>query len=226
MAPTYDDLLKGLKFFTTSMVARGLTKSLAWYLANCYAFSPPLEINVLHTQSLVRAIREPLKPYGPQNLDKMALEEFRRTGKFFEGHPVNNEAVSAHLRERSEASQELKYSTLQFNANEETVGMRIELFIKHVLLFPFLTMLGMAGEGLDMGIEKAEPRKKSRTKIFAESSRPGEEEKPYHIPKRPRAEIVEGAKRKTKRRMAYIDNTPPREEDLAIRQRTPEHDSR
>jgi hypothetical protein len=63
--PTFEDLVRGLQRLPSGLDARGLSQCLSWYLNICDSFSPKLELNVLHAQSLIRALRQPLKPFGP-----------------------------------------------------------------------------------------------------------------------------------------------------------------
>jgi hypothetical protein len=122
-------------------------------------FSPPLEINVLHTQSLVRALRIPLKVHGQRNLDKIALEEWRRNERFVE-REVKSEMWKT---EKGGAEKEkLEKSKVEICLEEATVKMHVKVKLRHVLMFPFLCMVGMAAKGVEMGVRKAEKTKAER----------------------------------------------------------------
>jgi hypothetical protein len=157
--PTFDDLVRGLQRLPSGLDARGLTQSLAWYLRNRDSFTPRLELNVLHTQSLIRALREPLKPFGPQNLDRNALEEWRNKGTFEaleleDGNQVYG-GVAAKLGPSGR-------TILRLNLDKDEVSMDLTLPIRHVFTFPFLALHGVVSEALKMGISKAENRQKAR----------------------------------------------------------------
>jgi hypothetical protein len=156
VVPTFNDLLKGLKYLPTGLDARGLTQCLMWYLNHRDMFTPRLEFNVLHTQSLIRVLQQPLKEYGPQNLDMNALEEWKIKGKYTE-KKVEDEKRSYTIPERK--TDELKRPKLEVSLNKESVQVHVPLQLRHVLTFPLMAMINMAAEGLAMGVEKAEARK-------------------------------------------------------------------
>ncbi|KAF1835904.1 hypothetical protein BDW02DRAFT_261599 [Decorospora gaudefroyi] len=201
--PTFDNLLCGLKHLPSGLDARGLTECLVWYLSFRDSFTPKLDLNVLHTQALIRALRLPLKPFGPQNLDCNALKEWKEKGRFEErkvGYESKNptattEKIEQHGRTR-----------LHMNLDNHEVKLDVTLPLRHILTFPFLALHNVLGSALKLGIEKAENRKAERQS--AELSPEGEqvatgetteaekektrekkekekEKEPYRIPKRP-----------------------------------------
>ncbi|KAH7072134.1 hypothetical protein BKA63DRAFT_554971 [Paraphoma chrysanthemicola] len=157
--PTFDDLLRGLQHLPTGLDARDLTQCLSWYLGIRESFTPKLNLNVLHTQSLVRALRQPLKPFGPQNLDRNALEEWRTKGCFDE-MPVEYKKHESQHTNTLRGPQRKTQLFLDFD--EEEVQMDLKLPIRHILTFPFLALHGVVSEALKMGIEKAKIRQASR----------------------------------------------------------------
>jgi hypothetical protein len=158
--PTFDDLLRGLQRLPSGLDARGLTQCLSWYMNNRDTFTPKLELNVLHTQSLIRALREPLKPFGPQNLDRNALEEWRDKDTF---ETVEIEEKSHNYKGVASASNECRRSQLHLNLDEDDVSMVLDLPVRHILLFPGLAIChGMTSAALQMGIQKAENRQAAR----------------------------------------------------------------
>lgn len=174
--PTFTDLLHGLQHLPSGLDARGLTESLAWYMSVRDTFTPPLELNVLHTQSLIRALRQPLRGFGPQNLDRGALREWRDRGEGFEERRVrggevggggvkkSTTAASGHIElGRVEDGQENKgmgreRSQMHMNLDNDSVALHLTLPIRHFLTFPFLALHGVVAEALKVGIEKAELR--------------------------------------------------------------------
>jgi hypothetical protein len=151
--PTFEDLVRGLQHLPSGLDARSLTQCLSWYLAYRDSFTPKLDLNVLHAQSLIRALRLPLKPFGPQNLDANALQEWRSKAKFEELKIEDiKRAEVVHHPEQNPRTQ------LHLDMDQGEVSMQLALPIRHVLTFPFLALHGMIGEALKMGIEKAELR--------------------------------------------------------------------
>ncbi|CAN9365073.1 unnamed protein product [Alternaria sp. RS040] len=157
--PTFDDLLRGLHHLPSGLDARGLTECLSWYLEFRNSFTPKLDLNVLHTQALIRALRIPLKRFGPQNLDCNALEEWKIWGKFEERRVFYESAKPASA---NVDNTEQKRSQLHMNLDDHEVKLDIQLPLRHILVFPFLALHGVVGEALKLGIEKAENRKAER----------------------------------------------------------------
>jgi hypothetical protein len=157
--PTFDSLLAGLNHLPSGLDARGLTECLSWYLNVRDSFTPKLDLNVLHTQSLIRALRIPLKRYGPQNLDCNALKEWKENGKFDERRVYYEPAKSTSAKAEDVKQ---KRSQLHMNLDDDEVKLDVQLPLRHVLTFPFLALHGVMGEALKLGIEKAENRKAER----------------------------------------------------------------
>jgi hypothetical protein len=157
--PTFDDLLRGLQRLPSGLDARGLTQCLSWYMNNRDAFTPKLELNVLHTQSLIRALREPHKPFGPQNLDRNALEEWRAKGTI---ESVEIEEKSHNYKGVASRSNESRRTQLHLNLDDDNVSMDLNLTIRHMLLFPSLAILHLERAALEMYIQKAEHRQAVR----------------------------------------------------------------
>ncbi|KAF2635503.1 hypothetical protein P280DRAFT_523048 [Massarina eburnea CBS 473.64] len=155
VVPTFDDLLKGLKYLPTGAHARGLTQCLVWYLNQKRTGRSELQFNVLHTQALIRALKEPLRGYGPQNLDMSALEEWKENGRFTE-KKVEDEKRKCNVPEKEEET--LKRPKLEINIARGSVKAQVTIHLRHVLTFPCMAMINMAAEGLVMGIKKAEMR--------------------------------------------------------------------
>lgn len=165
--PTFEDLVRGLKRLPSGLDARGLSQCLSWYLNIRDTFNPKLELNVLHTQSLIRALRQPLKPYGPQNLDRNALEEWRSNGTFEFVEIENSEHVPGGNIFDMLAP---KRSRLHLNLDNESVSMDLTLPIRHVLTLPFLALHGVVSEALKYGIDKADNRQEARIGATAQRS--------------------------------------------------------
>ncbi|KAF2821014.1 hypothetical protein CC86DRAFT_107424 [Ophiobolus disseminans] len=158
--PTFEDLVHGLQRLPSGLDARGLTQCLSWYLNIRHSFTPKLDLNVLHAQSLIRALKQPLKPFGPQNLDRNALEEWRSKGTF---ETVDIEEKKRDGAETSIIAKPQRRTQMRLNLDNEDVSMNLTLPIRHVLTFPFLALHGVMAEALKMGIEKAETRKATRS---------------------------------------------------------------
>ena len=165
--PALDDLTRGLHHLAAGLDARCLTECLDWYLSWRNAFTPPLQLNVLHVQALSRALRIPLKPFGPQNLDVNALEEWKAKGRRFEERHVSQRALitsTIHGLSRDEDA-EARRNRIEINLNSERVALHFQLPIRHVLTFPFLALHGVVGEAIKLGIAKAETRRMEREKV-------------------------------------------------------------
>jgi hypothetical protein len=205
--PTFADLVRGLQYLPSGLDARGLTHCLSWYLNIRNRFTPKLELNVIHTQALIRALRVPLKPYGPQNLDRNTLEEWRKN-EMLEKLSIDNKE-----QEREDMKPTTKQhcrTQLHLNLDENNVSMNLTLPIRHILTFPFLALHGIVAEALTLGIDKAKMRRavrkrgldarlatglgekdveleneKKKDDIVVQSAT-SEPKKPYRSPKRPR----------------------------------------
>ncbi|KAL5113143.1 hypothetical protein ACEQ8H_008991 [Pleosporales sp. CAS-2024a] len=153
--PSFEELVRGLRRLPSGLDARGLTQCLSWYLNVRDTFTPKLELNVLHTQSLIRALRQPLKPFGPQNLDRNALEEWHNTGTFetveIEDRRLDQPPATAKTLGRTR-------SRLHLDLDEEDVSTDVVLQVRHILVFPFLALHGVVGEAFKLGIRNAQTR--------------------------------------------------------------------
>lgn len=161
VVPNFDELLEGLVHLPAGLDARDLTQCLAWYLGVRDTFTPRLNLNVLHTQSLVRALRMPLKPYGPRNLDKLALQEWKEKGQFAKRR-VDEEEGSSGISRCNHSPEQLKRSRVTIDTETETLGVDVVVKLRHVLTFPYLAIGGMVSMALELGIEKAEARRAAR----------------------------------------------------------------
>lgn len=161
VVPTFEDLLRGIEYLPAGIDARGLTECLAWYSRVRDTFSPPLELNVLHTQSLIRALRVPLRSYGPMNLDMRAVQEWKEKGGFAKRR-VDDEVVPENANSVGLRSEQLNRSRVTIDPEKETLGVDVAVKLRHVLTFPYLAIGGMFCRALEMGIEKAEARKAAR----------------------------------------------------------------
>jgi hypothetical protein len=204
--PTFAELVRGLRRMPAGLDARGLTQCLSWYVRVCDTFTPRLEMNVMHAQSLLRALREPLKLFGPQNLDRNALEEWQETGTF-ESVAIETSAPGEQIV--AEKVETLRRSQLHLNLDNDGVALALALPVRHVLTFPFLALHGVVGQALRMGIERAEMRSKARREERSKNemkrkwAAPAadldadeeddlpEPKKPYRIPKRERPPQME-----------------------------------
>ncbi|KAJ4353481.1 uncharacterized protein N0V89_005211 [Didymosphaeria variabile] len=161
VVPTFNDLLRGLVYLPAGLDARGLTQCLSWYLNVRDTFTPRLELNALHTQSLIRALRMPLKTYGPQNLDKRALQEWKDAGQFAKRR-LEDEAKHSDTESIDRSHEQLKRSRVTIDPEAETLHVGVVVKLRHVLTFPYLAIGGMMCTALEMGIEKAEARSAAR----------------------------------------------------------------
>jgi len=157
--PSFEDLVRGLHRLPSGLDARGLTTCMSWYLNIRDTFTPKLDLNVLHTQALIRALREPLKLFGPQNLDRNALEEWRSKGSF-ETVEIEHKKHQQQLVSDEAACD--GRSQMHLNLDKEDVSMKVTLSLRHVMTFPFLALHGVFAEALKLGIKKSEVRRASR----------------------------------------------------------------
>jgi hypothetical protein len=157
--PSFDDLTRGLQHLPTGLDARGLTQCLTWYLNIRDTFTPRLSLSVLHTQALIRALRQPLKPFGPQNLDRNALQEWRDKGTFDKTKRLQQQSEDPSTAQAIEPGERTQ---LHMNLDDQSVSLKHRLSLRHVLTFPFLTLQAIVGEALMLGISKAETRQAER----------------------------------------------------------------
>ena len=160
--PSFGDLLRGLNFLPTGPDARQLTQCLTWYLKVRDTFQPRLELNILHTQALIRALRQPLQPVGPQNLNRYALEQWRKDQVCDQ---IDIKDVASETKETERESIHTAKSAGEravLNMKGETIGVEARIPLRNILTFPFLALHGIVGKALEMGIDKAEGRRASR----------------------------------------------------------------
>ncbi|OAG06182.1 uncharacterized protein CC84DRAFT_754070 [Paraphaeosphaeria sporulosa] len=160
VVPSFNQLLEGLVYLPSGLDARGLTQCLAWYLDVRDTFTPRLDLNVLHTQSLIRALRMPLKPYKPRNLDILALQEWQEKGQFAKRRLDGQGSSDADRVDHS--LKQLMRSRVTIDTNTETLGVYAVVKLRHILMFPYFAIGGMMCKALELGIEKAEARKAAR----------------------------------------------------------------
>lgn len=162
VVPSFGDLLEGLVHLPVGLDARGLTQCLAWYLSVRDTFTPRLDLNVLHTQSLLRALRTPLKPLGTRNLDKLGLQEWKENGKFAHRRVDDQQSLGANDLDLEHGRDQLTRSRVTIDFHTEALGVDVVVKLRHVLTFPYLAIGGMMCKALELGIEKAEARKAAR----------------------------------------------------------------
>lgn len=179
IVPTFDDLLRGLTYLPTGLDARELTQCLVWYLNSADMFNPRLELNVLHVQSLVRALRDPIRSYGVRNLDIIGLTEFREHNKFPNSRKVSIEKVTYDVEmkacecsiqtnndetrdTRIEGKRVNRALKLHVDSDNETLTATASISVRSILQFPFLSMHGLVAEALRMGITNAQAKKAMR----------------------------------------------------------------
>lgn len=168
--PTFDDLLLGLTSLPQEPDVGPLTQCLAWYLQVCNAFTPKLELNVLHVQALIRALRQPTIPAGMANLNRLALEQWREGGTF----ASNNIAVLVESTAKSEGHpQQRTQPKASFNIRPDPIQLKLQINvpIRYILTFPFLALHDVVTEAFKMGIRKAESRKALRSSKIAPRKR-------------------------------------------------------
>ena len=168
--PTFDDLLRGLTSLPQGPDAGPLTQCLTWYLHVCNTFTPKLELNILHAQALIRALRQPTIPLGMANLNRLALEQWREKGAF----PGNEIAtLTESTAEGKDHPQQLLQLKASFDIGSDPIQLKLQinLPIRHILTFPFLALRGVMAEAFKMGIQKAESQEALRGSKIAPRKR-------------------------------------------------------
>lgn len=160
--PTFDDLLRGLKFVPTGPDARGLTQCLTWYLEICDTFQPRLDLNVLHAQALIRALKMPSQPVGTQDLNRYALQHWREDKGFKKIDTVNKGPRETYEGRKEEIASKSASERAVVNIRTETIRTEVSIPLRNILAFPFLALHGVVSAGLKMGIDKAEQRRATR----------------------------------------------------------------
>jgi hypothetical protein len=209
--PAFDDLLRGLTSLSQESDAGPLTQCLSWYLRVCNAFTPKLELNVLHAQALIRALRQPSNHIGKPNQNRFALHQWKVRGTF----PSNEHMALMEITAESKGhfQQRLPPKTsLDVRSEPIRLELQVDIPIRHVLTFPFLALHGVVAEAFKVGIHKAEtqkalrsstttPRKRARDTVSAREDTPqdtAEQTEP--------GDAIESA-RTPKRRRIFIDST-------------------
>ncbi|KAG9198565.1 hypothetical protein G6514_009806 [Epicoccum nigrum] len=203
--PTFDDLLRGLTSLPQGSDAGPLTQCLSWYLRVCNAFTPKLELNVLHSQALIRALRQPSNHIGKPNLNRLALDQWRVRGTFPSNERMALMEITAESKGHFQQRRPPKAS-LDIRSDPIRLESQVNITIRHVLTFPFLAFHRVVAEASKAGIHKAEtqkalrsstttPRKRARDAVSAwddtprdttEQTEPGDAIESERTPKRRR----------------------------------------
>ncbi|PVI00033.1 hypothetical protein DM02DRAFT_655801 [Periconia macrospinosa] len=146
-APTFNELVRGLTAVPEGDSARELTKCLVWWLQNRDTFTPRLEFNVLHVPWLVRALRISLPPYGSRNLDQEALEEWKIT-ESLPSTNIENEKCADTKQKNTTLPPTIPRSRLEVDLQNETVTLKLNLQLRNILLYPYMSMRNMATAGV------------------------------------------------------------------------------
>ncbi|KAF2998864.1 hypothetical protein E8E13_003865 [Curvularia kusanoi] len=156
--PAFDDLLHGLECLPQGPDVGPLTQCLAWYSSVCNAFTPKLQLNVLHAQALIRALREPQNLTSEHNLNRFALQQWRDVKAF---PSTDFPAQMGRSVDGEHSDQQRKGPQLLINAHADPMDlkMQINVPIRHILTFPFLALHGVVVEAFKMGIGRAERRR-------------------------------------------------------------------
>lgn len=170
--PTFDDLLLGLTRLPQGSDARSFTQCLEWYLEARDTFTPRLELNVLHAQALIRALKSPNTADAAPNLNKLALLQWRKAGRFAKTPITAPLDINTHKTDaRTWALQDSKPRTvLTIGKESMDLEMHINLPIRHVLIFPLLALHGVIAEALKTGIDRSERRRAAREYITSMAS--------------------------------------------------------
>ncbi|KAJ8117081.1 hypothetical protein OPT61_g1634 [Boeremia exigua] len=169
VVPSFDDILRGLTSLPQGEDSRGFTHCLAWYLRVRSTFTPRLELNVLHAQSLIRALRQPLEPAHSQNLNRLALEQWRERQTL----PMVEITTTREYAENETSDRCLKdqnsKSRAVFNIYNDPVDLKLQINIpiRHVLTLPFLALHSVVADAFKTGIDKAEHQRAVRKSILA-----------------------------------------------------------
>lgn len=172
--PSFDNLLCGLKCIPSGPDARALTQCVTWYLQTRDSFSPRLELNVLHTQALVRALRQPLQPVTSQNLNHCALELWRKNKTSEKIKVTDLEAGANKARRNKSCIARSAGERAVINTQKNTVQAEVRIPLRNILTFPFLALHGIAIKAFEMGIDKAERKMAVRTATLTKRPAPAE----------------------------------------------------
>lgn len=162
--PNFDDMLHGLQYLPSGSDAKGLTHCLAWYQDICSSFTPKLELNVLHTQALICALRLPLNQTDSKNWDQFTLTQWRAHGRAERAAIADVKSGNQYKKKSTENSKHCSKSQAVFNIYKDPIdlSMHVNVPIRHILGFPFLALHGIVCEAFQMGIAKAECRRVAR----------------------------------------------------------------
>ncbi|KAH6629356.1 hypothetical protein C7974DRAFT_185083 [Boeremia exigua] len=184
VVPKFDDLLRGLSSLPYGEDTRELTQCLLWYSGIRSTFEPRLELNVLHAQALIRALRQPLEHPTSQNLNRLALDQWRKDGKF---PKVSFTAASEGFEDKTQKEygkeQRLQPRTravFNIDAGLVDLKMEIQIPIRHVLTFPFIALHSVVADAFQLGINNAIRRSTAR----ADCEKTKREDAPQHLLKR------------------------------------------
>ncbi|KAF3038750.1 hypothetical protein E8E11_002569 [Didymella keratinophila] len=120
--------------------------------------SATLELNVWHTQALVRALRQPLQPVGPHNLNRYALEQWSKDQIC---DKIDIKVVASEMKETEREPIHTAKSAGEravLNMKGKTIEAEVRIPLRNILTFPFLALHGIVGKALEIGIDKAERR--------------------------------------------------------------------
>ncbi|KAF9693153.1 hypothetical protein EKO04_008631 [Ascochyta lentis] len=193
ITPTFDQLLRGLKHLPDGQDARGLTHCLFWYHNICNTFTPKLELNVLHTQALIRALRQPVSTIGSRNLDRLVLDDWRHQ-KHVEKVSITNMKTRIQKQNSKQSAKTCSRSQAMLDIHKDPIDLkvRVKIPIRHILTFPFLALHGIVSEALQLGIDNAEERKSAMKNYMmpprhAKVVRATPTDTVHRTPKRPRS---------------------------------------
>lgn len=161
--PSFEQLVEGVRRMPVGIGRRHLSSVLEWYVGVRDAFTPRLELNVLHARALVQAMRFPLRRYGPQNVDAAVLSSYRRGGGDAISGPVPV-PLPLPLSSLSSSNSQVKRekSRITLNVPRQTVQVEVSLRVGSVLLMPYFGVGGLFCAALEWGVGRAEGRRRGR----------------------------------------------------------------
>lgn len=165
--PSFEQLVEGVKRMPVGIGRRHLSSVLEWYVGVRDAFTPRLELNVLHTRALVQAMRFPLRRYGPQNVDAAVLSSYRRGGGDAISGPIPmplspSLSLSSSLPSLHTGDKKREKSKITLNVPRQTVEVEVSLRVGSVLLMPYFGVGGLFCAALEWGVGMAEGRRRGR----------------------------------------------------------------
>lgn len=169
--PTFAELVRGIRVLPQGVGAREMTACLKWWMKHTERTRKmggrELEITVLHMQSLIRALRISLPPCEGRNLDIEAVQEWREK-KWADHHTEDQDMAGDEEEVLPHSEDKLTRSRLEINIRKETVTPHLTLQIRHILTFPFMSILNMAHEGVALAVRKVDPSYTPRAETEAE----------------------------------------------------------